>query len=76
MNFQLHYLINSVLCWSIVLMAILGYFLTLKRTGQKWVFWVVLAAGWALLAISNSLVLLATRREVLTFWACGYHPMC
>ena len=75
MNFQLHYLINSVLCWSIVLMAILGYFLTLKRTGQKWVFWVVLAAGWALLAISNSLVAFGNTQGssyLLGMWLSSY----
>jgi hypothetical protein len=56
MNFQLRYLINSIFCWSIVALAAAGYFLTLKRIGQKWPFWVVLSAGWALIAISNSIV--------------------
>ena len=75
MNFQLHYLINSVLCWSIVLMAVVGYFLTLKRIGQKWVFWVVLSMGWALLAISNSLVAFGTSQGnvyLLAIWLSSY----
>lgn len=55
MNFQFHYLVNSGLCWFIVVMSVAGYFLTLRRMGQKWAFWVTLSIGWAFLAISNSL---------------------
>jgi hypothetical protein len=55
---QIHHLINSGICWVIVLMAVAGYFLTLKRIGQKWPFWIVLIIGWTFLAISSSLVTL------------------
>jgi hypothetical protein len=55
MTFQFHYLVNSGLCWLIVVMAWAGYFLTWKRTGQKWPFWVILSVGWTFLAVSNSL---------------------
>jgi hypothetical protein len=55
---QIHFLINSGLCWSIVLMAVAGYLLTLKRIGQKWPFWMIIIIGWAFLAISNSLAAL------------------
>jgi hypothetical protein len=58
MNPQIHSVVNVGLCWFIVLMALGGYFLTLKRTGQKWIFWIILIAGWAFLAISNSFVAL------------------
>jgi hypothetical protein len=58
MSFQLHYVISSGLCWSIALMAAGGYFLTLKRTAQKWPFWWTLCAGWGILAMSNSLIAL------------------
>jgi hypothetical protein len=55
MDFQFHYLVNSGLCWFIVLMSLAGYFLTLKRMKQKWMFWVLLAIGWTFLAITNTL---------------------
>jgi hypothetical protein len=55
MDLHFHYVINSIVCWFIVLMALVGYFLTLKRTGEKWPLWVTLFTGWAFLAISNSL---------------------
>jgi hypothetical protein len=49
------YLINSGLCWFIVVMAALGYFLTVRRLKQKWAFWLMLIIGWAFLAIANTL---------------------
>jgi hypothetical protein len=55
MDLQSHYVINSGLCWFVVLMGAAGYFLTLRRLKQKWAFWVTLIIGWAFLAISNSL---------------------
>jgi hypothetical protein len=63
MNSQFHYILNSGLCWLVVLLAISGYFLTLKRIGQKWPFWMILIAGWALLAVSNSLIAVGINRE-------------
>jgi L-asparagine transporter-like permease len=50
-----HYLVNSALCWLVVIMAATGYFLTVRRLRQRWAFWVVLIIGWAFLAISNTL---------------------
>jgi hypothetical protein len=43
------------MCWFIVLMAVTGYFLTMKRMGQKWAFWLTLIAGWGVLAVTNTL---------------------
>ena len=48
--------VNCVFAWSIVALAICGYFLTIKRIGEKWPFWVVLAIGWALLAVFETLL--------------------
>jgi hypothetical protein len=75
MSFQAHYLINSGLCWLIVLMALAGYFLTVKRTGQKWPFWLTLGVGWSLMAISNSLTVLGIAQEtsyLLGIWLSSY----
>ena len=55
MDLQLHYLVNSGLCWLIVFIALAGYLLTLRRLKQRWAFWVILSIGWAFLAVSNSL---------------------
>jgi hypothetical protein len=58
MDSHLHYLVNAGICWFIVLMAAGGYFLTMKRMGQKWAFWLTLITGWGFLAITNSLTAL------------------
>jgi hypothetical protein len=50
-------LINCVIVWLLVLLAITGYFVTLRKTGEKWHFWVTLATGWALLAITETLMI-------------------
>lgn len=36
---------NCVFTWSIVVLAAGGYFITLKRIGERWMFWIVLATG-------------------------------
>lgn len=50
------YFLNASFSWFIVLLAIVGYFLTLRRMGERWIFWIVLASGWALFAIANTLI--------------------
>jgi hypothetical protein len=75
MDPHLHFLINSLLCWFIVVMAVAGYFLTLRRLGQKWMFWLILSVGWAFLAVSNSLSVLGIGRGtsyVLGIWLSSY----
>jgi hypothetical protein len=75
MDSHLHYLINSGLCWFIVVMALTGYVVTLKRTGQKWPFWVILSIGWAFLAISNSLSTAGLGQDgsyLVAIWLCSY----
>ena len=50
MGTPVSYIVNCFFGWFIVLLAIAGYFLTLRRLGEKWAFWNVLAIGWALFA--------------------------
>jgi hypothetical protein len=49
-------IINCTFAWSIVALAVCGYLLTLKRIGEKWPFWVILAIGWAFLAVFETLL--------------------
>ena len=56
MDTPVSYLVNCGFGWFIVLLAIAGYFLTLKRMGEKWPFWIVLAIGWAFFAIAQTLL--------------------
>jgi hypothetical protein len=75
MDLQLSYVINSGFCWFIVLMAIMGYFLTLRRLKQKWVFWIILTIGWGFLAISNSLSALGFGQNmayIFGIWLASY----
>ncbi|MDD5190569.1 MAG: hypothetical protein PHE50_05950 [Dehalococcoidales bacterium] len=48
--------VNLGFGWFIVILAITGYFLTLRRLGEKWVFWIVLATGWGFFALANTLI--------------------
>jgi hypothetical protein len=50
-------LVNTGFGWSIVTLSVIGYFLTYKRTGEKWAFWWVLAVGWGFFALSQTLML-------------------
>jgi len=48
--------VNSGVTWLIAAMSVAGYFVTQQRIGQRWPLWVVLATGWALLAIANTML--------------------
>ena len=60
MSVPVSYLMNCIFAWFIVLLAIIGYFLTLRKMGERWPFWIILATGWALFAISNTLLLVGS----------------
>ncbi len=53
--------VNFGFCWLIVALSATGYVLTLKRTGERWPLWIVLAIGWAFLAIPNTLITVGVR---------------
>ncbi len=57
MDVPISYLVNFGFAWVIVLLAIAGYFLTIKRMGEKWLFWIILATGWAFFAIDYTLLI-------------------
>jgi hypothetical protein len=56
MDTPITFAVNSGFTWLIVAMSIVGYGVTLKRIGQKWSLWIVLATGWTFLAITNTLL--------------------
>jgi hypothetical protein len=56
MEIPVSYFVNCGFAWFIVLLAVAGYFLTLRRMGQKWLFWIVLAIGWAFFAVAQTLL--------------------
>lgn len=58
MDVPTEYLVNTGFSWIIVLLAIAGYFLTLKRMGERWVFWIILAIGWAFFALAHTLLII------------------
>jgi len=49
--------VNSGFGWLLTLLAIIGYILTLKKTGERWLFWIVMATGWALFAVDQTLLI-------------------
>lgn len=56
MDVPASYFVNCGFGWLIVVLAIGGYFLTLRRMREKWFFWVILAIGWAFFAIAQTLL--------------------
>lgn len=75
MNTTISYAVNCGFAWFIVLLAIAGYILTLKRMGEKWVFWIVLGVGWAFFALAYTLVLIgvpAGMPYIIAIWLSSY----
>ena len=75
MDIPVSYFVNFGFAWLLVLLAIVGYFLTLKRTGEKWIFWIILATGWALLATSYTLLIAgvpAGMGYLIAIWISSY----
>lgn len=57
MTVPVSYWVNCGFGWLIVLLAVAGYVLTLRRLGERWGFWIILAAGWAFFALAQSLLI-------------------
>jgi len=57
MAIPVSYWVNCGFGWFIVLLAIAGYILTLRRMGERWSFWITLAAGWAFFAVAQTLLI-------------------
>ncbi len=75
MDISVSYLVNCGFSWFLVLMAIAGYFLTLRRMREKWLFWIVLAIGWAFFAIAHTLLIAGVSAGVpylTAIWLASY----
>lgn len=75
MEISISYLVNCGFAWFIVLLAIAGYFLTIRRMGEKWLFWIVLAIGWGFFAMANTLLLIgvpAGMPVLIAIWLSSY----
>ena len=58
MSSTVSHAINCGLAWFIVALAVGGYFITLKRIGERWMFWIILSCGWGLFAVAHTVVLI------------------
>ena len=56
MGIPVAYSVNCGFGWFIVLLAVVGYFLTWRRMRERWSFWIILAVGWAFFATAQTLV--------------------
>ena len=75
MDVPISYLVNFGFGWAIVLLAIIGYFLTLRRMGEKWLFWIILVVGWAFFAIAQTLLITGVHAGVpylVAIWLSSY----
>lgn len=57
MNETIPNIVNMGFGWLIVALSIVGFFLTQKKLGEKWLFWIVLAFGWGFFAMAQTLLL-------------------
>jgi len=75
MNNSVSYIVNCSFAWFIVALAVVGYFLTLRRMGEKWLFWIVLGVGWGFFALANTLLaagVSAGMPVLVAIWLCSY----
>jgi hypothetical protein len=75
MEIPVSYLVNCGFAWFIVLLAVAGYFLTLKRMGERWLFWIVLAVGWTFFAVAQTLLVTgisASMPYLTAIWLSSY----
>ena len=69
------YVVNDIFGWILVALSLIGYIVTLKRINQKWVAWLVLAAGWSLFSIAQTLLVTTegvTTAFIVSLWIGSY----
>jgi len=57
------YYMNVSFAWILTLLSIAGYFIVSRKLGEKWAFWPVFAAAWAIFGISHTLLLAGTSSD-------------
>ena len=57
MNIPPMYYVNISFTWLLVLISIAGYFYISNKQGEKWAFWPISAAAWALFGTSHALLI-------------------
>ena len=75
MGTAIPYAVNCGFAWFIVILAVVGYFLTIRRIGEKWPFWIILALGWAFFAILQALFLteiIISTSFLIAIWLSSY----
>jgi hypothetical protein len=68
-------IVNCCFGWFLVVLAVAGYFLTLRTRGEKWSFWHVLAVGWAFFALAQTLILSGAQAGayyIIAIWLSSY----
>ena len=51
--------LNCGFAWFLTVLSMAGYFYFVRKRGEKWAFWPMLAASWLMFALSHSLLLAA-----------------
>ena len=69
------YLVNGIFGWVLLALSLIGYIVTIKRLNQKWVAWLVLASGWALFSVAQTLLITTegvTTAFIVALWIGSY----
>ena len=69
------YLINGIFGWVLLALSVTGYFVTIKRLNEKWAAWLVLASGWALFSVAQTLMITTegvTTAFIIALWIGSY----
>ncbi len=75
MNAMFINVINCSFCWGVVALAVAGYLITVKRLRERWMFWIVLAASWSLLAVLETLMAAGVdlgKMQITTIWLSSF----
>jgi ABC-type Co2+ transport system permease subunit len=63
MDLPAMYYVNVSFTWVLMAVSIGGYFIVSKKQGEKWAFWPIVAAAWAVFATSHTLLVAGTSTD-------------
>ena len=64
MNFIGMYLVGGVFNLAFLILSIIGYFYVARKTGKKFIFWLLFASAWLVSCISYIFLIFGTHSDV------------
>ncbi len=67
--------LNTIFAWCIVVFSIFGYIFTIRKIGERWMFWLILGSCWFIFAIVLTITGASSQNDspfVITVWIFSY----